>query len=182
MRISIKEALAAAVILGAAFSSSCGAGAAALTDGEVAYIYLQANLFEVEKAELGKSLGTSDDVKKHGEMVATDHRGVVKMFQHILELNHIKPTETANSAATVAAHQALMTDLKAKTGAEFDKAYLTHEAANHKGVIEAIRGTLLPAAKSEAIVKHFNEVLPAFEHHLAMTLDALKRAGLPEPK
>ena len=63
------------------------------TDGEIAFIYLQANLFEVETAELGMTLGTSDDVKQHGEMVARDHRGVVKMFEELLHMNHINPSK-----------------------------------------------------------------------------------------
>ena len=69
------------------------ADSAQLTDGEIAFIYLQANIFEVETAELGMTLGTSNDVKQHGEMVARDHRGVVKMFEELLHMNHINPSK-----------------------------------------------------------------------------------------
>ena len=158
------------------------ADTAQLTDGEIAFIYLQANLFEVETAELGMALGMSDDVKQHGEMVAKDHRGVVKMFEELLEMNHIKPVETSNSAANIAQHQVVMTTLKGHTGADFDKAYLAYEASNHRAVIDAVRNTLLPAAKNSAIAAHMREVLPAFEHHLAMTLEAANRAGIAETK
>jgi predicted outer membrane protein len=158
------------------------ADSAQLTDGEIAYIYLQANLFEVETAELGMALGTSDDVKRHGEMVARDHRGVVKMFEELLHMNNIKPVETSGSAASIAQHQAVMTNLKARNGADFDKAYLTHEAGNHRAVIDAIRNTLLPAVKNPAIAGHMKDVLSAFEHHLSVTLEAAKKAGISETK
>jgi putative membrane protein len=158
------------------------ADSAQLTDGEIAYIYLQANLFEVETAELGMALGTSEDVKQHGEMVARDHRGVVKMFEELLHMNRITPIETSGSAASIAQQQAVMTNLKAQNRADFDKAYLTHEAGNHRAVIDAIRNTLLPAAKNPAIAAHMKDVLPAFEHHLSMTLEAAKKAGISETK
>jgi putative membrane protein len=158
------------------------ADSAQLPDGEIAFIYLQANLFEVETAELGMTLGTSDDVKQHGEMVARDHRGVVKMFEELLHMNHINPVETSGSAASIAQHLAVMTDLKTRKGADFDKAYLAHEAGNHRAVIDAIRNTLLPAVKNSAVAGHMKDVLPAFEHHLSMTLEAAKKAGIAETK
>lgn len=158
------------------------ADSAQLSDGEIAYIYLQANLFEIETAELGITLGTSDDVKQHGEMVAKDHRGVVKMFEELLHMNHIKPVETSGSAASVAQHQAVMANLRTKKGEDFDKAYLMHEASNHRAVIDAIRNKLLPGVKNPAVASHMRDVLPAFEHHLAMTLEAAKSAGSSDAK
>jgi predicted outer membrane protein len=78
-----------------------------LSDGAIAYLYLQSNLFEVEVAELGKSLGASDEVKELGRMVARDHRGVIKGFEEILHMNHIKPVATPASTAAIARHQAV---------------------------------------------------------------------------
>ena len=54
-----------------------------LTDGEIAYIYLQANQFDVEEAELGIARGTAPEVKQHGEMVAKDHSGVIAATEGI---------------------------------------------------------------------------------------------------
>ena len=150
----------------------------ALSDGEIAYIYIQANLFEVEKAELGLAQGTSDGVKAHGQLVAKDHRGVVKMFEEILHMNNVNPVAPDGSASTLSQHQAVMAALKSKKGAEFDKAYLAHEVENHRAVIAAIRTVLLPAVKNAAIAKHMQDVLPAFEHHLSMTVDTAKAAGV----
>jgi predicted outer membrane protein len=92
---------------GLANSAPCNAGAATLvpvanlaqlTDGEIAYIYLQANLFDVEGAELGVARGTASGVKQHGEMVAKDHRSVVVAFQGILTQNNIKPVPPPTTA------------------------------------------------------------------------------------
>ncbi len=154
------------------------ADAAQLTDGEIAYLYLQANLFEVETGELGATRGIAADVKKHGETVVTEHRGVVKMFEGLLLKRGIKPTAPANSEANVGQHKLIMDDLGGRHGTDFDRAYLAHEVATHRAVVAALRGVLLPGAKDPEIVSHFKAVLPAFEHHLAMAVEAAKNAGV----
>jgi putative membrane protein len=155
------------------------AGAPQLTDEAIAYLYLQTNLFEVEVAELGKTAGASDEVKQLAQMVANDHRGVVKSFEELLHMNHVKPTETPASTAAIAQHEAVIADLKARKGADFDKAYILFETRNHRSVIKALRKTLIPAVRNQAIGAHFRSRLPAFEHHLAMTLEAAQKLGIP---
>lgn len=149
-----------------------------LTDGEIAFIYIQANQFEVEKAELGIARGSAPEVKAHGKMVAKDHRGVVKVFQELLKQNGVEPVAPAGSDAAVKKHKAIMAKLVTMSGSDFDRAYLIHEMANHRAVIKAIRDVLVPALTSTPVVAHMNEVLPAFEHHLAMTVKAAKKLGI----
>jgi putative membrane protein len=150
-----------------------------ISDGEIAYLYLQANLFEVETAELARAQGTAPEVKHHGDEVAKDHRGVVKMFEELLLKNGIKPITAADSALRVAEEQKVVSGLKQKSGADFDRAYLAHEVENHRAVIKVVRETFLPATKNDQLAAHFKNVLPAFEHHLAMTIDAAKALGIP---
>jgi putative membrane protein len=151
-----------------------------MSDGEIAYLYLQANLFEVETAELARAQGTAPQVRAHGGEVAKDHRDVVKMFQELLLKNGIKPITAADSAQRVAAQEKAITDLKAKTGVDFDRAYVAHEVANHRAVIKVVRDTFIPTAHNAQIAAHFKTVLPAFEHHLAVTIDAAKALGVPD--
>ena len=150
-----------------------------LGDGEIAYLYLQANLFEVETAELARAQGTAAAVKHHGDEVASDHRSVIKMFEGLLLKNGIHPATVADSASRSAAEQKVVFDLKQRRGADFDRAYIAHEVENHRAVIKAVRETLIPATKNAQLAAHFKDVLPAFEHHLAMTLDAAKSLGAP---
>jgi len=153
--------------------------APSLTDGEMAYLYIQANLFEVETAELARTQGTAPQVKVHGDEVARDHRGVVKMFEELLLKNGVKPITAADSTQRVAAQEKVVSGLKQKTGADFDRAYIAHEVENHRAVIKVVREIFIPAAKNAQLTAHFKDVLPAFEHHLAMTLDAAKALGVP---
>jgi len=171
-------AMTGAMIWQAKSPAARAADAPQLGDGAIAYIYLQTNLFEVEVAELGQSAGASDAVRQLGQMVANDHHGVIKSFEELLERNHIKPVATPASTAAIAQHQAVIADLEARKGADFDKAYLLFETRNHRAVIKALRKTLLPATRNQAVTAHLTSLLPAFEHHLAMTLEAAKTAGI----
>lgn len=153
-----------------------------LSDGEIAYLYIQANLFEVEIAKLGTAQGTAPDVREHGAMVAKDHGSVVKMFEEVLLKTGVKPVADAGSAQRVAEQDKFVAALKAKSGADFDKAYIAHAVANHRAVIKTLRETLIPATSNAQIVAHFNTVLPAFENHLAMTLEAAKALGVSDSR
>jgi putative membrane protein len=59
-----------------------------------------------------------------------------------------------------------MTSLRAKSGPEFDRAFLRHEAAFHKSVIGAVQSTLLPAIRNEELRALVVKVVPAFEAHM----------------
>jgi putative membrane protein len=154
------------------------ANAPAISDGEIAFLYLQANQFEVDTAQLGNTMGSAPQVKDHGQMVVKDHSGVINLFEDILTKSGVKALAPADSALRIEEHRKLMSGLKQKTGADFDRAYLVHEIANHRAVIKIVRETFLPTIKNEQLAAHFRSVLPAFEHHLAMTLDAAKALGV----
>ena len=61
-----------------------------------------------------------------------------------------------------------MSELKAKSGVEFDRAFLDHEIAYHEAVINAIKTTLLPAIKNAELKALVEKVAPAFQSHLDM--------------
>ena len=153
-----------------------------LTDGEIAYIYLQANQFDVEEAKLGIARGTAPEVKQHGEMVAKDHSGVIAAFEGILMEHGIKPTAPSDNAATEQHHQAVIDSLRARSGANFDREYITEAIIDHRAFIALVSETLLPTVKEPALAAHLKEVLPAFKKHLAMTIEASRKLDIPDAK
>jgi predicted outer membrane protein len=164
-------------VLGLCFIASTTANAAELTDAEIAYTYIQGNLYDVEEAELGIARGTAAEVKEHGEMVARDHRGVVKAFEDLLAKQGIKPVVPAGFEETAKQHQAEMADLRGRSGADFDREYLTRAIVSHRAFIVSVSDTLLPEVKNPALAAHMKEVLPAFKKHLTMTIQAAKKVG-----
>jgi predicted outer membrane protein len=156
--------------------------AAQLTDGEIAYIYLQANQFDVEEAKLGIAHGTSPEVKQHGEMVAQDHSGLIAAFRGILMEHGITPTPPSDNAATEQHHQAVIDALKTRSGADFDREYITEAIIDHRAFIALVSETLLPDARNPALASHLKEVLPAFKKHLSMSIEAAKKLDVSDAR
>lgn len=148
-----------------------------LDDATILAIFDQANTADIVTGRLGAKYGASEDVRALGRMVATDHVAVQQMGRDLARKLGVMPTppdgdtSVADSARTVAL-------LQSKTGAEFDRAYLLHEVAFHQSVIDAVKGTLLPAAKHDDLRALIRKVLPGLEHHLAATKAVAAKLGV----
>ena len=58
-----------------------------------------------------------------------------------------------------------MKKLQGLSGPAFDKAFLEHEVAYHKAVVDAVTTTLLPAIKNAELKAFVEKVAPAFVAH-----------------
>jgi putative membrane protein len=73
------------------------------------------------------------------------------------------------------AHAKAVGSLRAKTGPDFDRAFLQHEAAFHKSVIDAVKNTLLPAIRNEELRALVVKVAPAFQAHMVAAQNLEKK-------
>jgi putative membrane protein len=155
-------------------AARAGAVPNALTDAEVLGIYIQVNSFDVETALLGRAQANSKEVREMAAHVSSAHLGVRQAAFDLAATCKVSPVLPSGRVAAAVEHTRTMTNLMSLTGAEFDKAYLRHEAAFHRAAIDAVRQVLLPAATCPALKTHFKDVLPAFEQHVSET-EALAR-------
>ena len=155
----------AAGVLGLGASAS----AAPLSDAQILGIYIQVNSFDIETALLGRSLAGSDAVRQLAEHVSSDHLGVRAAAYELAATCGVAIELPGARDADAVAHDKVMTQLSGLHGGAFDSSYLQHEIAFHSAAIGAVRSALLPSATCPALQAHFRAVLPAFEHHLAMT-------------
>ncbi len=156
------------IIFGACALSG-SALAAPLGDAQILGIYIQVNSFDIETALLGRSLAGSDAVRELAEHVAADHLGVRQAAYALAQKCGVAPALPGARDADAVEHGKVMARLASLKGAEFDRAYLQHEAAFHTAAIGAVRSALLPSASCPDLQGHFRGILPAFEHHLSMT-------------
>ncbi len=160
----------------ALFTNPAGAGGS-LDDATIFAIFDQANAADIWTGRLGMKHGHSQEVRSLAKMVVTDHEAVQQMGRDLAIKLGVVPTppdddkSAENQAKTVAL-------LQSKSGGEFDKAYLLHEIKFHQSVIDAIRGTLLPAIENGEFRAFVNKVLPGFEHHLTETKVAANNLGI----
>jgi len=154
------------------------AKAQTLSDGEIVAIYDQVNSFDIETALLGAARAKSPSVRALAATVARDHIGVRNAASALARKTGIAPMLPSERFAAASDHDALMEDLLARSGADFDRAYISNELAFHRAAIEAVQSVLLAQAHDAALQAHFRDVLPHFEHHLAETERVARELGL----
>jgi putative membrane protein len=172
-RWAVAACLAALVVFPNRNANAIGS----LDDATILAVFDQANEADILTGRLGAKYGSSEDVRALGRMVASDHVAVQRMARDLSKKLNIVPTPPDNDAS-VSDYARAVSSLQSKRGAAFDRAYLQHEVAFHQSVVEAIKGTLLPAVRNDEIRKLLNSVLPGFESHLAATKAAARKMGV----
>jgi len=78
----------------------------------------------------------------------------------------VTPTPVAKDFALKVDYDATMKKLRGLKGVAFDKAFLEHEVAYHKAVIDAVTNAFLPAIKNAELKAFVQKVAPAFQAHM----------------
>ena len=176
--ISAVATLAVAALVAAAVSTATGTAtgtatataarapdAPRLDDATIVAIFDAANTADIETGALAAERGASAEVREFGGMLVVAHRQVRQQGRDLARKLGVTPTPPADSASAVQ-HAAAMARLRTLHGAEFDRAFLQHEVAFHKAVLDAVTGTLLPAIKNDELRALVVKVGPAFEAHM----------------
>ena len=161
--------LAIAVAAGA-----CAGGSAAidepldakLTDEEIAAVVVAANEIDAEIGDLAVARGSSSAVQSFGRSMAVDHRGINRAAGELLDRLGVTPVENTISRSLRSDAAKTKEALGARTGHAFDAAYLAHEVAYHRAVIDAVDQLLIPAATNAELKETLVAVRPALVAHL----------------
>jgi putative membrane protein len=139
--------------------------APALDDPTIVAIFDAANTWDMETGALAEKKGTTKEVRDYGAMLARDHAAVRQMGRDLAAKLHVTPTPPKDFGMAKD-HAAAMTSLQAAQGKAFDRAFLQHEVAFHRTVIDAINTTLLPSLHNEEVKDLVKKVAPAFDAHM----------------
>ncbi len=145
----------------------------ALDDATIVAIFDAANTADIETGLLAAERGQSSEVRQFGEMLARDHRMVRQQGRDLAKKLGVTPTPPSPDEGAIA-HAEAMKQLLAVSRAQFDHAFLQHEVAFHKAVVDAVGSTLLPAIRNAEVRHLVTTVAPAFVAHreAARSLDA----------
>ena len=137
---------------------------AKLDDPTIVAIFDAANTWDIQTGELAAKNGSTKEIRDFGAMLARDHKNVRQQGRDLAKKLGVTPTPPKDFAMAKD-HEAAMKKLESLKGKEFDKAFLQHEVAYHKAVIEAVRTTLLPALQNAEVKDLVTKVAPAFKAH-----------------
>jgi putative membrane protein len=138
--------------------------AAKLDDPTIVAIFDAANTYDVETGSLAAHKAASSTVREFGAMIARDHENVRAQGRELAKSLNVTPTPPANFALATA-HADAMKSLRAKSGKDFDRAFLQQEVEFHNAVIDAVTKTLLPAIQNAQVKDLVTKVAPAFVAH-----------------
>jgi putative membrane protein len=173
MRITHAALVAAVALLPA--SGFAQSAKPRLDDAAIVGIFDAANTWDVATGSLAAGKATRKDVKELGTMLARDHKSVQKQGRELATRLGVTPTPVASDFALKKDYDDTMKKLAGLKGADFDRAFLEHEVAFHKAVIDAVTNTFLPAIKNAELKAFVEKVAPAFAAHMAAADNLLKK-------
>lgn len=147
----------------------------ALDDAAIVGILDSANAWDIATGSLVASRAARQDVKDFGALLARDHKTLQDSGRALATKLKITPWPVPADFPLKAAHDIAMKTLQALSGAAFEKAFLEHEAAYHKTVIDAVNTTLMPAIKSIELKAFVQQATPTFAAHQLAAETLLKK-------
>jgi len=128
--------------------------AAALDDPQIAKITDAVNSAEIEQAKLAQQKSKNEKVRQFAAMMI-QHHGQAKKDQAALKLT---PADSPMAQQLTAEAETTLASLKAKTGADFDRAYLEAQVEAHQKVLQALQRDLEPSAQSPALQSYLKKL------------------------
>ena len=166
--------------VGAAPSASAAAArqaaAPSLDDATIFAIFDELNAIDIWTARLGVRNCHSPEVCDLARAVAGDHEQVQQMMRdlaHKLAITPVPPADDTNAQS----HAKTVAQLQGKSGAAFDRAYVLHELEFHRGAVNGVKQTLLPAIRNDEFKALVQKLLPGLEQHLAATEQLAGKLG-----
>jgi putative membrane protein len=166
--------VAAGLLAVAPASADAQAAKKGLDDPTIVAIFDAANTVDIETGQLAAERGSTKEVRDFGAMLVRDHKQVRQQGRDLAKKLGVTPTPPADDQAA-RDHKAAMARLSALKGTAFDRAFLAHEVAFHKAVIDAVNTTLLPAIQNGEVRTLVTTVAPAFQAHMMASQAMLDR-------
>lgn len=176
MRMTCRTLFAATLALAACLNAqSRAAPPPALDDAAIVGILDSANTWDIATGSLAATRAARQDVKEFGALLVRDHKTLQDSGRALAMRLTIAPRPVAADFPLKATHDVAMKALQALSGAAFDKAFLEHEVAYHKAVIDAVNRTLMPGIKSLELKAFVEQAAPTFAAHQLAAETLLKK-------
>jgi putative membrane protein len=141
------------------------------SDAEIAHITKTANDADIEGGNMAQTKAQNAEVKSFGGLMIADHTALNQQNDQIAQKAGITPASNPTSQQLMSEHQTAAQKLQALNGAEFDKAYITHEVDMHQKLLNNLDQTLIPAAQNPEMKNGLTQARAKVEAHLNRAKD-----------
>jgi putative membrane protein len=119
------------------------------------------SMMEIEASKLAQQKATNPQVKEFANMMVNDHTAASKEMSELATSKNITLPDSMSSD-----HMDHVRDLRDKTGADFDKAYMDRMLSAHENDVERFEDVAEDAGYEDTEVKAFaNKTLPKLRQH-----------------
>ncbi|MGQ0641308.1 MAG: DUF4142 domain-containing protein [Gemmatimonadaceae bacterium] len=146
------------------------------SDGKALGAFIAASRHEIQHGKTATEKGSTQAVRDLGRSISRDHDDFVQRARALGERLSIAPAAQAGDTS-IAGHPDAMSELRSRSGVEFDRAFLEHEVDYHRWLIDAVNRTMLPEATKEELRTFLQQSIPAFEAHMKGAQDLLAKLG-----
>jgi putative membrane protein len=138
-----------------------------LSDANIAAIVVGANNIDISAGKIALERSNNKKIKEFASRMITDHNAVLSSAVDLVTKLGVTPVNNALVATLSEQSKNHEAKLKTLSGDKFDMAYIDHEIAYHKAVIDVIEDMLIPGAYNQELKDALIAVVPAFKAHLA---------------
>ncbi|HVZ49947.1 MAG TPA: DUF4142 domain-containing protein [Gemmatimonadaceae bacterium] len=142
------------------------AKAPAISEAAIVGIFDAANGWDIATGTLASTKASRGEVRDFGTMLAQVHTSVQQQARVLAGKLGVTPTPVARDFPLARDYAATMKKLGGLSGVAFDRAFLEHEVAYHKAVIDAVTKQFLPAITTPDLKAFVEKVAPAFDAHM----------------
>jgi putative membrane protein len=140
-----------------------------LADPQVAGVMAAIDNSEIEAGMAAQKKGVSQEVRSYAQHMVTQHSQLKNELNSLLQKQGISMATSPDSNQLSLEARTTTDKLNAKSGPEFDNAYIDAQLADHKKAIETIDAKLVPVTKNPELLNFIkNRVRPGIEKHLKM--------------
>jgi putative membrane protein len=142
-----------------------------LTDAQFVMKAASGGMAEVAMGKLGQEMGRSEDVKKFGARMVTDHtKANQELMQIVADLKLTAPEKPLPE------HEKHLKDLAGGKAADFDKEYMHHMVMSHEEAVKLFTRAS-KELKNEKLRAFAEKTLPVIKEHLAMAKEIHEKVG-----
>jgi putative membrane protein len=139
---------------------------ARLTSGQIVEVVHAANLGEIEQGELAQAKARDPRVKELATTMVKDHTAADARAMALTRKESLDLAPTPLSTSLERDADASTSSLKAKTGVDFDVAYVDVQVREHQAVLDTIDQKLDPVARDPDVKAFLGEIRPTIAMHL----------------
>lgn len=136
-----------------------------------------ANTTEIQLSTLATKKARSPQVKQIARKLLADHTKNREQVRALAQKVNVTLTPAQGGSMSSGDSVAMPQDLQAKSGAEFDKAFIQYQIDAHQSNIERIQNQTLPSVQDEQIKAYLQKTVTDMQGHLAALQQVQQQLG-----